>query len=204
MKRWAVRCIIPAMMEPFKNRWLLTAIVFLFLVAGLVSAYSTLGPTEDVWRRHLSAVDQALGRGDQMQLERHLEAAGVAAGRSPGQRIRLAVALEERAADLDQAAQAEALGRHAVELRRNAPGETNGIAPSDLLDHLLLLYADGLFRVAGHYLRQGMVSEAEGLLRRVLFVRESILGPGHADVDRAARAYAEALAKLNRKGTPAP
>jgi hypothetical protein len=139
-----------------------------------------------------------------MQLERHLEAAGVAAGRSPGQRIRLAVALEERAADLDQAAQAEALGRHAVELRRNAPGETNGIAPSDLLDHLLLLYADGLFRVAGHYLRQGMVSEAEGLLRRVLFVRESILGPGHADVDRAARAYAEALTKLNRKGTPAP
>ena len=204
MKRWAVRRIIPAMMEPFKNRWLLTAIVSLLLVAGLVSAYSTLGPTEDVWRRHLSAVDQALGRGDKTQLERHLEAAVVAAGRSPGQRLRLAVALEERAADLDQAAQAEALGRHAVELRRDAPGETNGIVPSDLLDHLLLLYADGLFRVAGHYLRQGMASEAEGLLRRVLFVRESILGPDHADVDRAARAYAEALAELNSKGTPAP
>ena len=144
------------------------------------------------------------GRGDQAQLKRHLAAAVAAAGRSPGQRLRLAAALEERAADLGQAAQAEALVRYAVELRREVPGETNGIAPSDFLDHLLLLYADGLFRVAGHYLRQGMASEAEGLLRRVLFVRESILGPDHADVDRATRAYAEALAKVNNKAKPAP
>lgn len=192
------------MKEPLKNRFLLTGIVSLFLIAGLVSAYTTLGPTKDVWRQHLSAVDQALGRGDQAQLERHLEAAVAAAGRSPGQRLRLAAALEERAADLGQAAQAEALVRYAVELRRDVPGETNGIAPSDFLDHLLLLYADGLFRVAGHYLRQGMASEAEGLLRRVLFVRESILGPDHADVDRATRAYAEALAKVNSKAKPAP
>jgi len=192
------------MKEPLKNRALLTGVVSLFLIAGLVSAYTTLGPMEDVWRRHLFAVDQALGRGDQAQLEPLLEAAVAAAGRSPGQRLRLAVALEERARSLGQTAQAHALGRHAVVLRRDVPGETNGIAPSDLLDHLLLLYADGLFRVAGHYLRQGMASEAEGLLRRVLFVRESILGPDHADVDRAARAYAEALAKLNSKGTPAP
>jgi len=192
------------MKEPLKNRFLLTGIVSLFLIAGLVSAYTTLGPTKDVWRQHLSAVDQALGRGDQAQLKRHLEAAVAAAGRSPGQRLRLAAALEERAADLGQAAQAEALVRYAVELRRDVPGETNGIAPSDFLDHLLLLYADGLFRVAGHYLRQGMASEAEGLLRRVLFVRESILGPDHADVDRATRAYAEALAKVNSKAKPAP
>ncbi len=203
MKRWAVRCIIPAMMEPLKNRWLLTAIVSLFLIVGLVSAYSTLGPTKDTWRRHLSAVDQALRNDDQGQLERHLEAAVSAAGRSPGQRLRLAVALDERAADLDQATLAETLSRYADVLRRNISGEPGGMAPTELLDHLLLLYADGLFRVAGHYLRQGMASEAEGLLRRVLFVRESILGPDHADVDRAARAYAEALAKLNSKAKPA-
>ena len=192
------------MKEPLKNRFLLTGIVSLFLISGLVAAYTTLGPTEDVWRQHLSAVDQALELGDQAQLERHVETAFDAAGRSTGQRLRLAAALEERAADLGQAAQAEALVRYAVELHRDVPGETNGIAPSDFLDHLLLLYADGLFRVAGHYLRQGMASEAEGLLRRVLFVRESILGPDHADVDRATRAYAEALAKVNSKAKPAP
>ena len=192
------------MKEPLKNRFLLTGIVSLFLISGLVAAYTTLGPTEDVWRQHLSAVDQALELGDQAQLERHVETAFDAAGRSTGQRLRLAAALEERAADLGQTAQAEALVRYAVELRREVPGETNGIAPSDFLDHLLLLYADGLFRVSGHYLRQGMASEAEGLLRRVLFVRESILGPDHADVDRATRAYAEALAKVNSKAKPAP
>ena len=192
------------MKEPLKNRFLLTGIVSLFLISGLVAAYTTLGPTEDVWRQHLSAVDQALELGDQAQLERHVETAFDAAGRSTGQRLRLAAALEERAADLGQAAQAEALVRYAVELRRDDAEETNEIAPSDFLDHLLLLYADGLFRVAGHYLRQGMASEAEGLLRRVLFVRESILGPDHADVDRATRAYAEALAKVNSKAKPAP
>jgi hypothetical protein len=191
------------MKEPLKNRAMLMGLVSLFLIAGLVSAYTTLGPTDDVWRRHLLAVDQALGRGDQTQLERHLEAAAAAAGRSPGQRLRLAVALEERARDLGHAALAQALGRHAADLRRDAAGETKGMAPADLLDHLLLLYADGLFRVAGHYLRQGMASEAEGLLRRVLFVRESILGSDHDDVDRAAEAYAEALDKLNRKAKPA-
>ncbi len=191
------------MKEPLKNRALLMGLVSLFLIAGLVSAYTTLGPTDDVWRRHLLAVDQALGRGDQTQLERHLEAAAAAAGRSPGQRLRLAIALEERARDLGRAALAQALGRYAADLRRDVAGEPKGMAPADLLDHLLLLYADGLFRVAGHYLRQGMASEAEGLLRRVLFVRESILGPDHDDVDRAAEAYAEALAKLNSKAKPA-
>ena len=192
------------MKESLKNRALLTGIVSLFLIAGLVSAYSTLGPTDDVWRRHLSTVDQALERGDQTQLERHLEAAAAAAGRSPGQRLRLAIALEERARDLGHAALAQALGRHAADLRRDVAGEPKGMAPADLLDHLLLLYADGLFRVAGHYLRQGMASEAEGLLRRVRFVRESILGPDHADVDRAARAYAEALAKRDSEAEATP
>ena len=99
------------MKEPLKNRFLLTGIVSLFLIAGLVSAYTTLGPTKDVWREHLSAVDQALGRGDQAQLERHLEAAVAAAGRSPGQRLRLAAALEERAADLGQAVGVDAVYR---------------------------------------------------------------------------------------------
>ncbi len=185
------------MKEPLKNRALLTGIVSLFLVAGLISAFTTLGPTEDTWRRHLSAVDQALRNGNQEQLEHHLETAVAAAGRSPGQRLRLAVALDERAADLKPIAMSETLSRYAVVLRQDISGVSDGIAPTELLDHFLLLYADGLFRVAGHYLRQGMVSEAEGLLKRVLFVRESILGPDHGDVDRAARAYAEALTKLN-------
>ncbi|MDP6785996.1 MAG: hypothetical protein QGI13_02605 [Rhodospirillales bacterium] len=189
-----------------KNRALLTAIVSLFLIAGLVTAFTTLGPADESWRRHLSGVDQALRTGDQGQFEINLEAAVAAAGQSPGQRLRLAAVLDARAADLDQAAMAETLRRHAADLRQDISRQPDGTDPTELLDHLLLLYADGLFRVAGHYLRRGMASEAEGLLKRVLFVRESILGPGHGDVERAARAYAEALAQLNgtagAKATP--
>ena len=57
-------------------------------------------------------------------------------------------------------------------------------------------------RVAGHYLRGGMVAEAEPLLKRVLFIRERLLGPQHPDAARAFDAYAEALASTNRRAQP--
>ena len=59
------------------------------------------------------------------------------------------------------------------------------------LDNLLLIYAEGIARVSGHLLRHGHPEEAGVLARRVVRVRERILGPEHpetaAAVDLAAR-----------------
>ena len=68
----------------------------------------------------------------------------------------------------------------------------------DLLDSILLVYGDGLYRVAGHYLGRDMHAEAEPLLRRVLWIRESILGPRHVEVGDALERYAKVLAGLGR------
>ena len=187
------------------NRWLLTGLVSLFLIAGLWSAVSTLGPTADPWEPHVTAAVGAYDRGDRAEGERRLRAAVAAVDRSPGQRPSLAAALDGWAArgGVDPTL-VEELRETASGLRQDRPGphEPGGTASPDLLDQLLLLYADGLFRVAGHYLRGGMVAEAEPLLKRVLFIRERLLGPQHPDAARAFDAYAEALASTNRRAQP--
>ena len=68
----------------------------------------------------------------------------------------------------------------------------------DILDSILLVYGDGLYRVAGHYLGRDMHAEAAPLVRRVLWIRESILGRRHAEVGDALERYAKVLAGLGQ------
>ena len=61
------------------------------------------------------------------------------------------------------------------------------------LDNLLLIYAEGIARVSGHLLRHGHPEEAGVLARRVVRVRQRILGPEHPET-AAAVALAARLA----------
>ena len=63
------------------------------------------------------------------------------------------------------------------------------------LDNLLLIYAEGIARVSGHLLRHGHAEEAGVLARRVVRVRERILGPEHPET-AAAVALAARLARI--------
>ena len=54
------------------------------------------------------------------------------------------------------------------------------------LDNLLLIYAKGIARVSGHLLRHGYAEEAGVLARRVVRVRQRILGPEHPETAAAA------------------
>ena len=207
MKTIACRCIIRRH-ERFHPiiRWLLTGLVSLFLIAGLWSAVSTLGPTADPWEPHVTAAVGAYDRGDRAEGEQRLRARGRRGRSIPGP----ATEPGSRPGWLGRPA-AGSIRPWLKSFARPPPGcAKTGRDPTsraarrapDLLDQLLLLYADGLFRVAGHYLRGGMVAEAEPLLKRVLFIRERLLGPQHPDAARAFDAYAEALASTNRRAQP--
>ncbi len=55
----------------------------------------------------------------------------------------------------------------------------------EALDVLLLYYAQGIARVSGRFLDQGLVDEAEVLIRRVVRIREATLGPQHPETAEA-------------------
>lgn len=63
------------------------------------------------------------------------------------------------------------------------------------LDNLLLIYAEGIARVSGHLLQHGYPEDAGVLARRVVRVRERILGPEHPET-AAAVALAARLARI--------
>ena len=63
------------------------------------------------------------------------------------------------------------------------------------LDNLLLIYAEGIARVSGHLLRHGHPEEAGVLARRVVRVRQRVLGPEHPET-AAAAALAARLAGI--------
>lgn len=63
------------------------------------------------------------------------------------------------------------------------------------LDNLLLIYAQGIARVSGHLLQHGYPEDAGVLARRVVRVRERILGPEHPET-AAAVALAARLARI--------
>ena len=70
----------------------------------------------------------------------------------------------------------------------------------DTLDTVSLIYADGIAHVARRYEEAGSHETAVLLLKRVLFLRNQILGPDHPRTNEAKRRYGDALRA--REATP--